>query len=167
MQRVALLGFVVGTARGLPIDGHNIGLALAQARDPFAEAGREKFAIECVDDVVERIVARDALSEGQEAPQEPLVDHAPAADLDEVLRPRQSAAQHQEQNLRQGIDYLPALPRVRQHREMVDQGPRATVLRHGVPRHFEVLRESRRQTRRHISRSSDCPGSGPRAANSG
>src|SRR3954465_5022970 len=89
MQGVALLGFVVGTARGLPIDGHNIGLALAHARDPFAEASREKIAIECIDDVVERLVARDALSEGQEAPQEPLVDQAPAADLDEVLRPRQ------------------------------------------------------------------------------
>src|SRR3954465_4193621 len=54
VQRVALLRVVVGTAGGLPIDGHNIGLALAQARDPFAEAGREKTAIECVDDVVER-----------------------------------------------------------------------------------------------------------------
>jgi hypothetical protein len=58
---------------------------LAQAHDPFVEAGGEQLAIERVERVVQRIVAGNAFI-GEDTAQEAEVHAVPAADLDEVLR---------------------------------------------------------------------------------
>lgn len=45
---------------------------------------------------------------------------APQLDLDEVLHAAEGRAQHHEQDLRQGIDDAPALTRIGQRREMIE-----------------------------------------------
>ena len=66
----------------------------AQAGHPFGKAAREQLAVDGIDDVVERVMARDAVGERQEAAKKVDVQPSPASDLHEILRPGDGAAQH-------------------------------------------------------------------------
>ena len=110
---------------------------LAQTFDPGGEAfGEQMRAVDGVDDVVQRVVAGNPCLEGQQAAEELLMHLAPAPDLDEVLRPGQRSAQHDQQHLGQRKQHLPGLARVFQCGEVVDQrwaGHRETSLTRGLP----------------------------------
>lgn len=73
MERVAVLGAVVGAPRRLAIDGHHLGTRLragprlAEARHPLCETGAEQLGVDRVHDVVQRVVAGDAARERQKA----------------------------------------------------------------------------------------------------
>jgi hypothetical protein len=82
----------------------------------------KQLGIECIDDVIQYVVARDAMGEWQEAAQELQMDPTPAADFDEILGACEAAAEHQKQDLRQWLDHFPGLPRVLQGRKLFDQG---------------------------------------------
>ena len=100
VQRLAPLGAGMAAARGLAVDGDNVGLHLAQRLHPRHEAGLEQLGIERVDHVVQRVVGRDAVPEGQEPAQERQLLAAPQPCLDKVVRPGQGRGQHQQQELR-------------------------------------------------------------------
>ncbi len=107
--------------RGLAVDGNDVGFVLAQALDPGGEAGAEEVGVERIDDVVERVVRRDAVAERQQAAQEGELLPAPQPDFDEVLGAGQRRAQHQQHDLRQRVEHLARLPWVVECREMVEQ----------------------------------------------
>ena len=46
VQRIAALPPVVAATRGLPIDGDDIGVTVAQAADPGLEAGLEQLRVQ-------------------------------------------------------------------------------------------------------------------------
>ena len=118
VQRLAALGPGMAAARGLAVDGDDVRLGLAQASTQATKQRLEQRRVEGVDDVAQRVVARDAVAVGQEAAQESQVLPAPEPRLDEIVRARQGGGQHQEQDLRQRIEHLPGLARVLQRREM-------------------------------------------------
>ena len=118
--------------RGLAVDGDDVGLIARATSRPSCEAGLEQLGIEPVDHVVERVVSRDAVLIGQEPPQEIEPLFAPQADLHKILHAAKRGAKHQQQDLRQRIQNPPALPRVRQRREMIDQAGRAGFAHQGL-----------------------------------
>ena len=127
MQRPAVLAAVVSAPRGLAIDGDDLGRGggqsgLAQVFDPGGEALCEERAVDRVDDIVEGVMTGNACLEGQQATEELMVHLAPAPDLHEIFCAGQCAAQHDQLDLRQGIQNLPRLTRVMQRGEVVDKG---------------------------------------------
>ena len=134
MQRLAALAAVVRAPRSLAVNGDHVGLGLAQTLDPGHKAGLEQRRVERVDDVVEGVVGGKAIFERQEPAQEGQVLHTPEPGFDEILRPRQRCAEHEEHDLRQRVDDLPGLARVLEGREVFDQGPLCRFARHGQPR---------------------------------
>ena len=127
-------------ARGLAIDGDDVGFVLAQTLDPGREGLREQRAVERVQHVVERVMRRNALREGQHPPQKPQLLAPPVADLDEILRPRQRRTQDQEHDLGQRIHHLAPLARIGKRRKVVEKrraGHAETSIR-------EVSHESRK-----------------------
>ena len=105
MQGIAALG--LGPPRGLAVDRHDVGRALAQALDPGGEALGEERRRQRVHHVVQRVVRGDATFVGQEPAQELQLAPAPARDLHEVLRPGKRRAEHEQQDLGQRIEHLP------------------------------------------------------------
>ena len=127
MQRPTVLAAVVSAPRGLAVDGDDLGRGggrsgLAQVFDPGGEALSEQHAVDGVDDIVEGVMTGNACLEGQQAAEELMMHLAPAPDLHEIFCPRQCAAQHDQQDLRQGKQNLPRLTRVMQRGEVVDKG---------------------------------------------
>ena len=127
MKRPALLGMIVAAPRSLAINGDDLGFGeirrnAPQILDPGAEALGEQVTVDGIDQVVERVVARDTGLIRQKVPKKWEVDPAPAMDLNEILRASQRAAQHHQQDLRQGIQHLPGLARVLQAGEVIEKG---------------------------------------------
>ena len=141
VERTAVFAAIVRPSRGLAVDRHYLGGSRGsdrrpQAFDPGGEALREQPAIHGVDDIVQRVVARNASLEGQQATKKTLMHLPPAPDLNEILRPGQGAAQHQQKNLWQRKQNLPGLPRVLQRRKVLDQRSarhQETSLTRGLP----------------------------------
>jgi hypothetical protein len=132
----------MSSPRGLAVDGDDVGRTLAQGLDPVGEAGLEQFRVESVDDIVERVVGREAALVGQEAPQEIEPLFTPQPDFYEILHARQRRAKHKQQYLGQRIQHPPALPRVRQRRKMVENRGRSQQRGHGELRIIEAIHES-------------------------
>lgn len=63
MQRMPLAA--ARAARGLAVDGNDVGPGLAQPLDPGREAFRKQCPVERVHHVVERIMRGDAARKGQ------------------------------------------------------------------------------------------------------
>ena len=82
----------MAAARGLAVDGDEVGLGLAQALDPAHEAGLEQPGIERGDHLAQRVVARHPVLARQEATEKGEVLVAPERDLDDVIGPRQGGA---------------------------------------------------------------------------
>ncbi|GJD67050.1 hypothetical protein MPEAHAMD_7254 [Methylobacterium frigidaeris] len=80
MERMAALG--AGATRTLAIDRDDVGLGLAQGLDPGGKARREQAWIEGVQNVVEGVVRRDAMSERKHVAQEFWLVSAPTSDLE-------------------------------------------------------------------------------------
>jgi len=131
VQRLASLGPGMSAARGFAVDCDNVGVAVTQTADPGDEALGEQLRIQRIDQVVERIVAGDAVLVRQEAAEEIHVGCAPVRDLDEVLSSDDGGAQDQQQDLRQWVDHLCTLSWVLQSREMVEQGRGVGRVIHG------------------------------------
>ena len=106
MQRLASLGLGMGAAGGLAINRDDVWVTVAQAVDPGDEALGEQPGIQRVDQVVERIVAGDAVLVGQEPAQEVEVDFAPVLDLDEVIGADDGGAQDQQQDFGERVKHL-------------------------------------------------------------
>ena len=127
VERVAVLGAIVGAPGCLAVDRHHLGTRVgarrraAEACHPLREAGAKQLGIDRVHDVVQRVVTGDAARERQEAAQDVHVKHRPASDFHEVLRAGERAAQHRQQHFRQRIDHLPRLARVAQRGEMIEE----------------------------------------------
>jgi hypothetical protein len=147
VQRLAALAAVMRAPHGLAIDGDDLGIAVTQGRDPGGEAGLEEIGVESVDDVVQRVVRRQAALLGQEAAETIQALLAPQLDLDEVLHAAERRAEHDEQELRQRIHDAPRFTRIAQRREMVEHGDRRLGRRrHGLLRVIEAFHESHRDT---------------------
>ena len=93
----------MATPRGLPIDGDDVGIGVAQAADPGLEAGLEQLRVKRGKHVAQRIVARDAVFVAVEAPEERQMLGSPQCRLDEVVRPGDGRRQHQQQDFRERI----------------------------------------------------------------
>jgi len=76
-------------------------------------------------------MARDAILVRQETAQKIHVSITPMRDLDEILGADNGGAQDQQQDLRQWVDDLGALPRVFQGREVVQQSGGVGWVIHG------------------------------------
>ena len=100
MQGVAALPPVVATPRGLPINGDDVGVGVAQAADPGQEAGFEQLRVQGCEHVAQRIVARDAAFVAVEASEERQMLRPPQRRLDEIVRPSERRGQHQQQDFR-------------------------------------------------------------------
>ena len=128
VERIAILRPVMGAAGCLAVDGDDLGAAIgiriggAQACHPCGEAGREQPGVDGIEDVVERVVARDAVSERQEAAEKIHMQTPPAPDFHEVLGTGDRAAKHDEQHLGQRKNHLPGLSWIAQSREVVEKG---------------------------------------------
>jgi hypothetical protein len=120
----------MAAARGLAVDGDEIGLGLAQPGHPGGEARLEPIRVERAEHGAQRVVAGDARGVGPEAAQEGQLLLAPELDLDEIVRAGQGGAEQEQQDLGQGVEHLGLLPRVLQGREPVEQ-QRAGGLGHG------------------------------------
>ena len=106
-----------------------------------------------VDDIVEGVMtgnaARTAAGGGGSQ-----VAICPAPDLHEIFCPGQRAAQHDQQDLRQGKQHLPGLPWVLERGEMVEK----RCCAHGSPRVVEAPNDSHKTTLGNpIPASGDCP----------
>lgn len=123
MQRLPAGTAGMAAARGLAVDGDNVGVAIPQRLDPGRKAGLEQLRVECVHHVVERVVRWQPTLVGQEAAQkiQPLL--TPEPDFNEILHPAQRRRQYQKHDLRQRVDHAPALTRIRQCLEMIQDGP--------------------------------------------
>ena len=75
----------MGSAGGFAVNGDDVRIVVAQATDPCSEALGEQGMVECIHQVVQRIMAGDAVLVGQEAAQEVHVGFAPVFDRDEVV----------------------------------------------------------------------------------
>ncbi len=122
MQGIAALPPVVAAPRGLPIDGDDVGVIVAQAADPGQEAGFEQLRVQGCEHVAQRIVARDAAFVAVEAPEKPQMLRPPQRGLDEVVRSGDRRGQHQQQDFREWIQHLGMLTRVRKGGEVIQQG---------------------------------------------
>jgi hypothetical protein len=143
VQRLALLGFGVGTAGRLAVDCDDVRVTVAQPADPANEAFGEQLGVQGVDQVIQCIVAGDAVLVRQEAAQEIHMGCAPVRDLDEVLGSDDGGAQDQQQDFRQWVDHLCALSRVFERREVVEQGRGVGRVIHGGLRIGTGHQESR------------------------
>jgi hypothetical protein len=112
----------MGAAGGLAVDGNNVRVGLAQSVDPGDEAFGEQRGVKGDHQVVEGIMAGDAVAVGQEAAQEVDMGFVPVVDLDEVVGSGDAGAQHQRQNFRERVQHLAALPRVLEGGKAVQQG---------------------------------------------
>ncbi len=113
MKGATPLAAGVTSSRCLAVHRDDIGLTIAQGIDPVHEAGLEELTIERIDHVVKRIVGRKSPLVREKPPQEiqPLIP--PQTYLDKIVHAAQRRAQHQQQNLRQGVNYPPALAWIR------------------------------------------------------
>jgi hypothetical protein len=87
-------------ARGFAVDGHDVGLVLAQAFDPGGKASAEQFRVERSHDVVKRAVGGNAPLERPQRPQERQLLLAPEPNLDNILGTRERRAKHKQHDLR-------------------------------------------------------------------
>jgi hypothetical protein len=97
MQRLTPFRARVRAARGLAVDGDDLGLTIdgsgmSECCDPSHEAVLERLRIERVDDIVECVVARNAVGVGQEAAQECEVLVAPSSISTKSSAPARLAA---------------------------------------------------------------------------
>ena len=79
----------MAAARGLAVDGDEIGLGLAQPCHPGGEARLEPIRVERAEHGAQRVVAGDARGIGPEAAQEGQLLLAPELDLDAIVLPRE------------------------------------------------------------------------------
>ena len=114
---------VVAAPRGLAVDGHKVGLGRPALGHPRRKAGREQLRIDPVHDRPQPIGARDAVVKLTETPQERQVSLPPIDDVVIVIAAGNRAAYHQEQNFPQRIGDFPRLPRILDHRQVVEQQP--------------------------------------------
>ena len=158
VQGTAPLAPGVGAARGLAVDGDQVGLGLAQALDPSRKARLEQLGIERGEHLAQRVVARNAVPVGQEAAQEGQVLPAPEPDLGHVVGPGQGGAEQQEQDLGQRVEHLGPLPWVLQRSEVVEQRGAGGGAVHGRLHPTGRLPARTKPGRKLTSRSSDRPG---------
>src|ERR1039458_3354626 len=122
MQRLASLGLGMGAAGGLAINCDNIGVTVTQAADPGDEALGEQPGIQGVHQVVQRIVAGDAVFVRQEPAQEGDEDFAPVIDFNEVVGSDNGGAEDQQHDLRKWVDHFDTLSWVLQRGKVMQQG---------------------------------------------
>ena len=152
MERVLTLDSVMGAARGPAVGGDDVGVVLAQTLDPGDEAFREGFARQGVDDVVEGVMGRGAVCEGQKPAQKIELLGGPALDLDEIVGPGHGGAQYAEQDFGRGADHLAGLAEVFKGGKLNEQ----RFAGYRKPPRLEVSYESQ-QIHGYPLRSSDCP----------
>lgn len=85
--------------------------------NPACEAGLEEFRVERVDDVVERVVRRNASLVGQETAQK--IEPAPEPGFDEIIHAAQRRAQYHKQDFRKWVDDPPTLAGIGERRKMI------------------------------------------------
>ncbi len=112
----------MGAAGGLAINRDNVRVAVMQAVDPSDEALGEQPGIQGIHQVVQRIVAGDAVFVGQEPAQKIDVDFAPVIDFNEVVGSDNGGAEDQQHDLRKWVDHLDTLSWVLQRGEVMQQG---------------------------------------------
>lgn len=106
MRRRPADGAVVAAARGLAVDGHEVGLLRPGVLDPSREGLREKVRIDPVHQDGQPATARHPAMVGQIASQDRQVGFAPLSDQVVVVAVADRAADHQEQHFRRGMRHL-------------------------------------------------------------
>ena len=112
---------LVGTARGLAIDGDHLRCDAGQRRHPGHEAELEFLRIEGGKNIAEMIVGRCSMAKWPKPPQKIKFLLTEPGNVDERLCPAEHCQQTQQQNLIQRIDHLAGLTRVRQILEKVQK----------------------------------------------
>ena len=112
---------IVAAARGLAVDGHEIGLVRPAFGHPRRKAGREQVWIDPIHHCAQPIDAGDAEVKLREATQERQVRFAPIDNVVVVVATRNRSAHDQKQNFAQGIRDLPRLPRILDRRKVIEQ----------------------------------------------
>jgi hypothetical protein len=99
----------MGAAAGFAVDRDDVEISVTQAIDLGDEALGEQLAAEDIHQVVEGVVAGDAILAGQEVAQEVHVGFAPVLDLDEIVGRSDGGAQDQKQDFREWVDHFDEL----------------------------------------------------------
>src|SRR6202140_3506308 len=114
VQRRGLSAAFVGAAQGLAIDGHHPGklepVGLGKGRHEAAEREFEGLRLEQAEPPAERIVARDAMLQPKEKPQQPFLRMPEVRHIRARLRSAQRRRQRDEQHLQQ---IVPGIVRAR------------------------------------------------------
>jgi hypothetical protein len=108
------LALATAPARGLAVDGDHAFRQASAGRNPGGEAPLELLGVKRGEDVAEVIVARRAIGEWPQPPQQPDLLLAEQGDLGDMLRPGQCGHQAQQQDLFERIGDFALLTRVRQ-----------------------------------------------------
>ena len=136
MERALADAAVMAAARGLAVDGDQVGPIRPDLADPGAEAGREQARIDPVHQQREPACPRHPVMVGQEAAQELQALLPPGGDRLVVVAVGDRAADHQQQNLRQRVGDPPRLAGVLDDGQMVQKGAKAGLLsKHGGKAH--------------------------------
>ena len=120
------LGVLLGAraAQRLAVDGDHLPGRAGQRRHPVHETALELRGVKHGQNVAEVIMRRRAVEKRPEPAQQIELLLAKARDINERLRPRQHRQKAQQQHLRERIDHLAGLPRVRQILEIVQENNR-------------------------------------------
>src|SRR5487761_2765070 len=123
----------MGAAGGLAINRDDVRVAVVQAVDPGDEAFGEQPGVQGVHQVIQRIVAGNAVFVGQGPAQEVEMDFAPVLDLDEIVGSDDGGTQDQQQDFGKRVKHLDELSRVFQRCKVVEQGRGLGRVVHGGP----------------------------------
>jgi hypothetical protein len=152
VQRAAATLPVVAAARGLAVDGDQLGRVGPEALRPIAKAGLKPVRIEAVHHRPQPIGARRPEVELGKAPQEGQMIASPQRDLVIILTIGDRRRDHQEQYLAQQVAYLGRLARIIDRGKMLQKRPklrrperRANLFMHDQSLQRDVISHESRQ----------------------
>ena len=134
---------LVGSVRGLAIDGDHPLRRSGHCGDPSNEAALELLGVERCEDVAEVIVCRRTIAKSSEPAQKIKLLATEAGDIDEGLRSSRDREQAQQQHLVERMGHRPRLGRVRHVPEIFQNNNRLAIR---LATSCAALRESTQRT---------------------
>jgi hypothetical protein len=162
VDRPPAVAAIERTSQRLAVNRHDLPDVLLQRCRPGDEGRFETLPIEGVEDVREGVMARNALGKGQKASQKIELGLTVFLDFDPSLRAAQHSDEAAQQELRQWIEHLRLLPRLRHLEKPKPAQPVTNPPSHRKPPQQEILDTffRRQWESRTTFRSSDHPGIG-------
>ena len=131
VQRRAARGAVERAPQRLAVDGEHPVARRPEIVEEGLEAPREGGGVEQAEDAAEGVMARQAIPEAQEFPQQRLAVLGELGEVDAALRAADRGDQRDRQNVEQFMPLRIPPPRVGDSSERVDQGHVSSIQRHG------------------------------------